>query len=448
MDNPENWLIKRLSPKRSENPRWVQMAEAIQEFWDENFEPSIEQYENLRSIFTADEEGIDQRLSELGSKFEVALPILPTSKAVAYAMRGYEIHRKDRRISIEQILQRDFKGAVVRWLPLYAVIGESYGTRFLTDIEASEAGFTDSELYLTNRGKTLVNAPAAHDSGYSNSDIQDAVDRKLVEIKPLHIVYEGVQFISIFIGTVDPTNIINPYNFIIQKHPIDANTIESIALKKSGEKLFTVNLDKELSKNLWRMDMGWWINGDYRRREGVEGDEIGLISNLASDSFRRSIIDGETTKKFEEWLKSISKHILAVPQAVFASSPVIIKSHPVSIGSELISNPWRMDMGWLISGKFRMLPGNEGDVAGVINKLGDDSKTRHLLSLFEKIAARNVKSESGSVKNIELLPEEMRKINVTNVKYKLYSEEESQSMPRLDDVPLDFAPLDMYYDEV
>ncbi|WP_292257020.1 hypothetical protein [Marinospirillum sp.] len=307
----------------------MQMAEAIQEFWDENFEPSVDQYERLRSIFTADEEGIDRRLAELGSKFEVALPILPTSKSVAYAMRGYEIHRKDRRSSIEQMLQRDFRGAVISWLPLYAVIGEPYGTRFLTEIEMGELGIDPSEAYMTSRGKTLVNSPVAKESGFSSDSIRAALDRKLLEIKPAHIVYDGIQFISIYIGEIEPVIITHPLNIAAGRHWLDANPVDSVVSIISSVSVNTVDVGGEMLSLQWRLDMGWDINGVFRPRPGLEGDVIGIISNLASDSASHQLVEVLPTLDLTRALKSVTRQYTDVEDQDISGASVATVRHPL-----------------------------------------------------------------------------------------------------------------------
>lgn len=445
-DKPKNWLVKRLSPNRAKNERWVELTESIQQFWDEEFEPHIDSYERLRSIFTADEEGIDQRLAELGSKFEVALPILPSSKAIAYSLRAYEIHRKDRRVSIEEMLQRDFKGAVIKWLPLFAVVGEDYGTRFLTEIEVSQSGLSADQVYRTNRGKTLVNAPAAHESGYSNLEIQLAVERKLKQVKPAHIVYDGVQFISIFVIPVKPVKIYKALSLIIKRHWIDAEAVEGLSRFDLSRSISTIDLAKDQEGNLWRLDMGWWINGKYRRRAGLEGDKIGLISNLAKDSFSSFSMTLNNLSELIHAASSKKIYELEDCGVFFTPKPCSKKIYYLDMTQCLYENLWRLDMGWLVNNKFRPVPGIEGDKVNLLSSLAADSSSLGKLSSgSQRLASSSILSRS--FKNKLLIEDEMSNKNCSTVKYKLSTNIVAQSMPSFDELPLDFAPLDMYYEE-
>ena len=108
MADVQNWLTSRLTPANAQSERWTDLAKAVEAFWDHNFEPSMDAFERSRSVFTADDADITLKLAERGKKFEVALPITPSSMAMAYAMRSYEIHQKDHQDALEIVLQRDF----------------------------------------------------------------------------------------------------------------------------------------------------------------------------------------------------------------------------------------------------------------------------------------------------------------------------------------------------
>ena len=119
-----DWLVKRLSPVKDKAARWVHLGEAIQEFWEEYFDPKLEELRGLRSIYTANEDGLKKLIAELGEFFE------DTDKPIAVAWRKLELKFKDREFILTSSFSRKFKGLPVDWEPLYAPKALPYGTEF------------------------------------------------------------------------------------------------------------------------------------------------------------------------------------------------------------------------------------------------------------------------------------------------------------------------------
>ena len=180
-----DWLVKRLSPVKDKAARWVHLGEAIQEFWEEYFDPKLEELRGLRSIYTANEDGLKKLIAELGEFFE------DTDRPIAVAWRKMELKFKDREFILTSSFSRKFKGLPVDWEPLYAPKGSSYGTEFVPE------GLVDdiSDYFLTSRGILTVNTADLTERGYSVKDFLDDAEVRVRRIKPLHIVFDGYKFL-------------------------------------------------------------------------------------------------------------------------------------------------------------------------------------------------------------------------------------------------------------
>ena len=399
-----DWLKKRLPPAKARSPMWVELTESVQEFWDDNYEPLIDSVERARSVFTADAEDVEIRLAERGIKFEVALPFTSGSKAVSYAMRSYELHRKDDEAILTGILGRDFGGVAIRWMPLQAPKAEPYGSRFLTDIDLPWFDYNQSELWLTSRGKVLSDINTVLEMGFTRAEVKAAIERKISQLKPAHIVFDGVYFIAYFILVVEPCTLsqcafsystttlpINPFpsSFFdetrLDDYRLDIQPVHS-SYKSASSATFSLD---GLGGGLWHLDMGWIIDGVQRSVPGIEGDRVSLLSYLGADSKSVSTaivppVVADSTRfgitifnpMQVDILPNYQFDILAaddyqLDRNTFSSRCV---SQSISTAAiELNTKQWRLDMGWLIDGEFRAIPGIEGDTVSVFSSLGSSS---------------------------------------------------------------------------
>lgn len=116
-----DWLKKRLSPVKKDSSRWKELAEAIQEFWAENFDPDYDVLAGLRSIYTADATNQRRIVAEMGHYFEDG--ISDENLPVSVAMRKMELHQKETNVPLVRSMSRI--GFVAEWAPLYAQGGRS-----------------------------------------------------------------------------------------------------------------------------------------------------------------------------------------------------------------------------------------------------------------------------------------------------------------------------------
>ncbi len=131
-----DWLKKRLSPVKKNSLRWKELAEAIQAFWAQYFDPEYDVLAGLRSIYTADDTNQKRIAVEMGHYFEDG--ISDENIPASVSTRKMELHQKETNVPLVRSMARI--GLVAEWAPLYAPRGEIYGAAFYTEDELAAAG--------------------------------------------------------------------------------------------------------------------------------------------------------------------------------------------------------------------------------------------------------------------------------------------------------------------
>ena len=175
-----DWLKKRLSPVKKDSPRWAELAESIQEFWAENFDPNYDVLAGLRSIYTADIANQRFLVAEMGNYFEDEMP--DGNIPACVSMRQMELQQKETDVPLVRAMMR--LGVVAEWKPLYAPVSELYGSGgyFLAD-DLSPYG----EYFLISRGRLAIDM--ADTKTFAKISL---VRRRVRSVKPLHIVFDGL----------------------------------------------------------------------------------------------------------------------------------------------------------------------------------------------------------------------------------------------------------------
>jgi hypothetical protein len=232
----EDWLKSRLSPVKSENRRWIELAETIQQLWEEDYDPYLARQIGLRSIFTASDEDKRYILSELGKYYDIDID--PNSIPIAVIQRRIELFQKDSLVPLMSSYRRACPGIDIRWRPEYARYSTPYGSAFYTrerliglgktawltnvikrldgtwkisarhpairkliaanhldgtwKVSSKHSHFATQKLvdavFLTSRGKLWVNENTVTNPGLTEERIRSRAELT----KPLHIVLDGI----------------------------------------------------------------------------------------------------------------------------------------------------------------------------------------------------------------------------------------------------------------
>lgn len=195
------WLTKRLSPAKGENSRWQQLAEALQETWDNQFSSLFEDTAKLISIWTSTPDGQRRKLAEYGERYEKDLD--EKHLPVMLGMRKIEMLQKETALPAELMVLRMLGSNTENPIkPLYALTAAGYeqGKFHTSDEIADMAGLTEPPL-LTSRVVIVVNI------GDLQNPLTQAQITRLVDgfnyLKPLHIVYQGILYVigfSVFVN--------------------------------------------------------------------------------------------------------------------------------------------------------------------------------------------------------------------------------------------------------
>lgn len=188
-----NWLFKRLTPAKAKEARWADLAQVLASIWEEFFDPDLSRLERLRSSYTADDADLVKKIRSMGDYFSFEMP-RKEDRPVALAWRRLEIEYKDMELILRSVFRRHFGDLPVTWLPLFAPVNEVYGTRFL----AAEGPWADNKnvppegWFLTSRGLLGTDFGRLLATGLNKADYLKQAMPLLLRTKPLHIVLDGV----------------------------------------------------------------------------------------------------------------------------------------------------------------------------------------------------------------------------------------------------------------
>lgn len=389
------WLVDRLTPYKQQQPRWHDLAVALETYWDTYQTPAVERIEHMRSVFTADNEDLEMLLKEAGVQFEVAIPIVRDNLAFAYSWRAYEIHRKDRQSTLEQILRRDYSGVFVRWLPLYAPKHLPYGSLFLSEQDLRFSSYTRDDVYQTYRGAVQVNLSGLQLAGVSAGEFSTAVRRKLDALRPAHIVYEGEYYFQAFRAEIEllarngqrtlsrrAARLLFSLRTLFDDTPADESPCDVVPLQSrfisQGQGGITW-----AAMPLWRLDAGSFIDEDYWPLPGIEGEQRSPAGQL-----------GRWEKRLADNLAWEASRAAGALSSTLAARPFLVMPHSfddiaaderycdllpfhgrrvatqVGMAAWATMPLWGLDAGSIADGVYWRLPGAEGEQRSLSGQLG------------------------------------------------------------------------------
>lgn len=256
-----------LTPIQNGSKRWQQLFEVLNEWVDDNVEPRVQRIENLRSVFSMHPDDLAQKLADLGSWFDVTMPVAQESKPLAVLWRKEELLLKNTLVPLRLMLRRNFDGLDSRWTPLYCRKTDDYkkeNLKFAHEIETLKHSMDD--YFLTSRGYLTVDVGHLHKLGYTRQNFLQIVEREAERLVPLRVVYEGERFLLIVEIDVPLNSMTDAYKPHIGLADVDHKTsveaLKSVGVSQvvevsAGNKLSTdqfVGYD-EVPADFWPLDM-------------------------------------------------------------------------------------------------------------------------------------------------------------------------------------------------
>ena len=123
----KDWLVKRLTPQKATEERWISLSRVLQELWEFFFDPALSRLERLRSYYQADEADLDRKLREMGDYFQADFSRFE-DKPIAVSWRNLELKYKDLELILTSTFRRHYKNLPVEWYPLFAPVDRPYGS--------------------------------------------------------------------------------------------------------------------------------------------------------------------------------------------------------------------------------------------------------------------------------------------------------------------------------
>lgn len=212
-----DWLAQRLTPAKQQEGRWVEYAKIIQQYWEENFDPVLKDIEDSRSIYTASDQALARRLSELGDFYPVDSLIGGEDKILAIAWRNLALYFKDTRYLFDSTILRKFGSLDVKWVELYHRKDIPYGEEFLGAERIASEGGELNDYFLTCHGSVDVDQPTLDALGIPLETFVDQAWKEITAIRPAHIVFHGVQIFEEIPTTIPMGSFLKEADIVIIK---------------------------------------------------------------------------------------------------------------------------------------------------------------------------------------------------------------------------------------
>lgn len=199
-----DWLKQRLTAAKQAAPMWAELAEAVQEVFEQQIEPLFTRLRGLSSAYTMESNDLALKIEELGQFFALSDRVEQADWPLALMQRQDEIHMKKTDYPLINTISREFAGMKVSWEPLYAPKDQElypYGSRFTIQSQLNDESIPADEWFMTSRGVIRLPLTALQNSfaGANTVDEQAAafeevMTRFIKPLVPLHIVFEGAQY--------------------------------------------------------------------------------------------------------------------------------------------------------------------------------------------------------------------------------------------------------------
>lgn len=444
----KHWLQDRLTGSKKTNRRWLDLAEALEGFWDQQYLPLAERVESCRSVFTASDEDLERRLEDLGDFFDVNLPASEGSRPLAIVFRRDEIRRKNTAVPMESILRRNFEGLEAQWEPLWAPVAGPYtpeSMRRQREIEDPDA------YYMTSRGLIVVNETQLRRMGIERAAFSRVAVNEVDKVRPAHIVYDG----ELFILTInfDYPGLSLAVNTQLSCRRQDYQLKEAVhgVLHKTARRAVSMG-SLSLAGQLWTLDLNSALSGSGLSTPlpGIEGDPLPPIGmhKRQTRMFQAPFSAAMASQHCNQ--TKARRHDHQFQQGAHGAIPQP-GGRAVALGSLSLSDQWwTLDLtaAYTDSGgeKSRVsIPGIEGDALPPIGV--HKRQERRFWAPFSAAMA----SETDGLHKTRLHALQERPCTLTaqhpkrrpeTTELQPQSSYSSRAMRQFDEVPADFCPLD------
>jgi len=199
-----NWLRDRLTAAKQNSPMWTELADSIQEIFEQQVEPLIDRLRGMSSTFAMTEEDLRKKVAELGSFFAISDRVEIEDWPLALMQRQDEIRLKKTKYPMESAISREFSGLQIEWRPLYAPMDQinyPYGSYFATEAQLEYETIPADQWFLTARGVLYIPVtelvkvfPEAQSVDEQVALFEETLTRLVTPMIPLHIVYDGTRY--------------------------------------------------------------------------------------------------------------------------------------------------------------------------------------------------------------------------------------------------------------
>ena len=270
-----SWLQSRLTPAKSENPRWVGLAKALETIWDGDFIPYLSRYQRLRSSFEADDADLAKQIAQMGDYFSYEFP-KPQDRAISLAWRRLELEYKDVEAILTMALRRHFGSIQIDWFPEYNPVDKTYGEGLIPFDQLrpkSEKNVPLDGYFLTSRGVVAVDKQTLYKQQYYRKEtIREDMLAVIKRIKPIDRIFDYLLWYQEFILPFEKPDF-TVFWEVDQELPFLFDTVKADAnndLSVTSEVERTCNVDFLPAWNeslYWHLDMfpreGWYPIDDF-----------------------------------------------------------------------------------------------------------------------------------------------------------------------------------------
>lgn len=191
-----DWLKARQTPAKRVVARWAELSEALEAFWEEQFDPAVQRMIDAQSVYTADPDDLVTIMGEFGDSFRADIGS-DSDRPHQVAWRRWELQQKESVAAVVSALRRKLRGFIIEWNALYASKGSAYGETFFTLPELKSMGGW-ADYWLTSRGRVDISTDdlARYWGGGDFCTFIAAIEGELARVIPTHICYEVAFFIA------------------------------------------------------------------------------------------------------------------------------------------------------------------------------------------------------------------------------------------------------------